>query len=116
MTQRITEEASMKPFHEVLAELEHSDAPPAPEVVFRVSAEDDGSPGLEVVTEAPADPRAVYLESADVARALGITPASVKAYAARGLLTSSARTVRGCALYSTADVTAFVQARRKRGA
>lgn len=53
-----------------------------------------------------------YLEAADAARFVGVSPATINAAADRGRLTIAARTCRGSRLYLREDVEAFAARRQ----
>jgi len=54
-----------------------------------------------------------FLTPADVARRLGVTPATVRAMEQRGTLRAVARTERGGRLFKAGDVAALAQLRRR---
>lgn len=54
----------------------------------------------------------VFLEAADVARQLGLTPQSIRNIARAGTLRVAATTPRGVKLFRPVDVEALKQARR----
>lgn len=57
-------------------------------------------------------PEQTFLEVADVARLLGVTPGSVRLYIRKNRLTPAAETPRGVRLFRPGDVQAFEQARK----
>jgi hypothetical protein len=56
----------------------------------------------------------IFLEPADCARILGITPRTVQLLEQRGVLKPAARTVRGVRLYRSAAVYAALETRGRR--
>lgn len=60
-------------------------------------------------------PRMVFLETADVARLLGITVAMVRVYVRAGRLIPVAETPRGTRLFRPADIAKFRRIREARG-
>ncbi|HYN08494.1 MAG TPA: MerR family transcriptional regulator [Vicinamibacterales bacterium] len=55
-----------------------------------------------------------FLEPADAAREIGVTPAQIHRLTARGILQAVARTVRGTRLYLAEDVARVVAERKAR--
>ena len=65
-------------------------------------------------SQIPHPPTEEFLEPADCARVLGVTPGRVQQMDAQGVLVPAARTVRGGRLYRLEDVEQLAAERRQR--